>query len=152
MSTLSARAVALAAENCRLNGFEGPGLGFYTADVFEFLRTHALDYDLVVLDPPAFAKHKTEVMGACRGYKDIHRLVFQKVPPGALVMTFSCSHFVDETLFRQVVFQAAREADRGVRILQRHRQALDHPVNIYHPGKRISQGIRPVRRLRDDSP
>jgi 23S rRNA (cytosine1962-C5)-methyltransferase len=138
---LSARAVALAAENCRRNGFEGTGLGFHTADVFEFLRIHALDYDLVVLDPPAFAKRKTEVMGACRGYKDIHRLVFQKVPPGALVMTFSCSHFVDEPLFRQVVFQAAREADRGVRILQRHRQALDHPVNIYHPESEYLKGF-----------
>ena len=138
---LSARAVGLAEENCRRNGFEGAGLGFHAADVFEFLRAHPLDYDLVVLDPPAFAKRKTEVMGACRGYKDIHRLVFQKVPPGALVMTFSCSHFVDEPLFRQVVFQAAREADRGVRILQRHRQALDHPVNIYHPESEYLKGF-----------
>jgi 23S rRNA (cytosine1962-C5)-methyltransferase len=138
---LSARAVGQAAENCRRNGFEGGGLGFHAADVFEFLRAQPLDYDLVVLDPPAFAKRKTEVMGACRGYKDIHRLVFQKVPPGALVMTFSCSHFVDEALFRQVVFQAAREADRGVRILQRHRQALDHPVNIYHPESEYLKGF-----------
>ena len=138
---LSGRAIGLAEENCRRNGFEGAGLAFHAADVFEFLRAHPLDYDLVVLDPPAFAKRKTEVMGACRGYKDIHRLVFQKVPPGALVMTFSCSHFVDEALFRQVVFQAAREADRGVRILQRHRQALDHPVNIYHPESEYLKGF-----------
>jgi 23S rRNA (cytosine1962-C5)-methyltransferase len=138
---LSVRAVELAAENCRRNGFEGPGLGFFTADVFDFLRDHPLDYDLVVLDPPAFAKRKSEVMGACRGYKDIHRLVFQKVPGGALILTFSCSHFVDEPLFRQVVFQAAREADRGVRILQRHHQALDHPVNIYHPESEYLKGF-----------
>jgi len=138
---LSARAVELAAENCRRNGFAGPSLGFFTADVFDFLRQRPLEYGLVVLDPPAFAKRKSEVMGACRGYKDIHRLVFQKVPPGTLVFTFSCSFFVDETLFRQVVFQAAREADRGVRILQRHHQALDHPVNIYHPESDYLKGF-----------
>ncbi len=138
---ISARAVALAAENVRLNGFEGAGPGFHAADVFEFLRARPLDYELVVLDPPAFAKRKAEVVAACRGYKDIHRLVFQKVPVGALVLTFSCSHFVDETLFRQVVFQAAREAGRGVRILQRHRQALDHPVNIYHPESEYLKGF-----------
>ena len=138
---LSARAMELCAENCRRNGFPGLGLGFHTADVFEFLRAGPLDYDFVVLDPPAFAKRKGDVMNACRGYKDIHRLVFQKLPPGALVMTFSCSHFVDEPLFRQVVFQAAREANRGVRILQRHRQALDHPVNIYHPESEYLKGF-----------
>jgi 23S rRNA (cytosine1962-C5)-methyltransferase len=138
---LSARAIELAEENCRRNGFQGPHLGFHVADVFEFLRDHPLDYKMVVLDPPAFAKRKSEVMGACRGYKDIHRLVFKKIPPGSLVLTFSCSFFVDEPLFQQVVFQAAREADRGVRILQRHHQAMDHPVNIYHPESDYLKGL-----------
>ncbi len=137
----SARAVATAEENCRRNGFEGPHLSFVEADVFEFLRREALDYDLVVLDPPAFAKHKSDVMSACRGYKDIHRLVFEKVPDGALVMTFSCSRFVDETLFGQVVFQAAAEARRRVRIVQRHRQAFDHPVSVFHPESDYLKGL-----------
>lgn len=137
----SARAVAAARDNCRRNGFEGPRLGFVEADVFEFLRREALDYDLVVLDPPAFAKHKSDVMAACRGYKDLHRLVFGKVPDGALVLTFSCSRFVDETLFGQVVFQAAAEAGRSVRIVQRHRQAFDHPVSVFHPESDYLKGL-----------
>lgn len=138
---ISAKAVALARENCILNGFEGPHLGFFAADVFEFLRARPLDYDLIVLDPPAFAKRQGEVMAACRGYKDIHRLVFAKAPDGALVMSFSCSHFVGETLFQQVVFQAARETGRRVRILERHRQAFDHPVNIFHPESEYLKGL-----------
>ncbi|MCX6560165.1 MAG: class I SAM-dependent rRNA methyltransferase [Candidatus Aminicenantes bacterium] len=138
---VSAKAVAAARENCLRNGYEGGHLGFHEADVFEFLRQRPLDYDLVVLDPPAFAKRKSEVMAACRGYKDIHRLVFEKVPEGTLVLTFSCSFHVDETLFGQVVFQAAREADRRVRILQRHHQAFDHPVSVYHPESDYLKGL-----------
>jgi 23S rRNA (cytosine1962-C5)-methyltransferase len=129
----SETALELAKENCRLNGFQGEGNHFYAMDVFDFLRQHDLPYDLVILDPPAFAKKQGEVVRACRGYKDIHRIVFQKIPPGSLVLTFSCSFFVGEALFRQVIFQAAREARRNVRILQGHRQAYDHPVNVYHP-------------------
>ena len=137
----SDQAIALARENCALNGFgDRPGR-FLAADVFEFIRAEPLAYDLVVLDPPAFAKKKTEVIGACRGYKDIHRIVFQKVPAGCLVLTFSCSFFVDEDLFRQVLFQAAREASRGIRILQRHHQAFDHPLNIYHPESDYLKGF-----------
>jgi len=129
----SGTALELAKENCRLNGFQAEDSHFYAADVFDFLRQHDLPYDLVILDPPAFAKKQSEVVRACRGYKDIHRLVFQKIPPGSLVLTFSCSFFVGEALFRQVVFQAAREALRNVRILQSHHQAYDHPINVYHP-------------------
>jgi 23S rRNA (cytosine1962-C5)-methyltransferase len=137
----SERATSAARDNCGLNGFDAAAGRFITADVFEFIRQQPLDYDFVILDPPAFAKKKSEVIRACRGYKDIHRLVFQKVPPRSLVLTFSCSFFVDETLFRQVLFQAAREADRGVRMLQRHRQAFDHPVNIYHPESDYLKGF-----------
>ena len=137
----SERAVAAARENAALNGFADRPGRYVAADVFEFLRQQAPDYDLVVLDPPAFAKKKSEIVPACRGYKDIHRLVFQGVPPRSFVMTFSCSFFVDETLFRQVIFQAAREAGRDVRVLQRHRQAFDHPVNIYHPESEYLKGF-----------
>jgi 23S rRNA (cytosine1962-C5)-methyltransferase len=129
----SAAAIALAQENFELNGLAADSGVFFTADVFEFLREPALDHDFIVLDPPAFAKKKTDVVAACRGYKDINRLALQRVRTPGLVLTFSCSHFVDETLFQQVVFQAAHEAGRRARILQKHRQAFDHPVNIYHP-------------------
>ncbi len=129
----SASALALAEENFALNALPAGSGIFFQGDVFEFLREPALDHDFIILDPPAFAKKRTDVVAACRGYKDINRLAFQRVKAPGLVLTFSCSHFVDEGLFQQVVFQAAHESGRRVRILQKHRQAFDHPVNIYHP-------------------
>jgi 23S rRNA (cytosine1962-C5)-methyltransferase len=137
----SAAAIALAQDNFELNGLASDSGAFFTADVFEFLREPALDHDFVILDPPAFAKKRTDVVSACRGYKDINRLALQRVRAPGLVLTFSCSHFVEENLFQQVVFQAAREAGRRVRILQRHRQAFDHPVNIYHPETAYLKGF-----------
>jgi len=137
----SAAAMALAQENFELNGLSSDSGVFFTADVFEFLREPALDHDFIILDPPAFAKKRTDVVQACRGYKDINRLALQRVKAPGLVLTFSCSHFVDEGLFQQVVFQAAGEAGRRVRILQRHRQAFDHPVNIYHPETAYLKGF-----------
>ena len=137
----SAAAVSLAAKNASLNGFPAAPADFVVADVFDYIRERPLDFDLVILDPPAFAKKKGEVVAACRGYKDLNRVVLQKVPPGTLVLTFSCSFFVDEMLFRQVLFQAAREAARRVRVLERHRQAHDHPINIYHPESEYLKGF-----------
>jgi 23S rRNA (cytosine1962-C5)-methyltransferase len=137
----SASAIALAEENFELNGLRSDAGVFFTADVFQFLREPALDHDFIILDPPAFAKKKADVVAACRGYKDINRLAFQRVRAPGLVLTFSCSHFVDEGLFQQVIFQAASEAGRRVRILQRHRQACDHPVNVYHPETSYLKGF-----------
>lgn len=129
----SQQAMDLARRNFALNGLPLEGNSFYVEDVFEFLRHLEKSYDMIVLDPPAFAKRKSDVVRACRGYKDINRLALQKIAPAGLLLTFSCSHFVDAGLFQQVVWQAAREASRRVRILQRHRLAYDHPINIYHP-------------------
>jgi 23S rRNA (cytosine1962-C5)-methyltransferase len=137
----SESAIALAQENFELNALPSDSGVFFTADVFEFLREPGLDYDFIILDPPAFAKKKTDVVQACRGYKDINRLAIQKVRPRGLVLTSSCSHFVDEKLFQQVVFEAAQEAGRRVKILQRHRQPFDHPVNIYHPETEYLKGL-----------
>lgn len=137
----SAAALALAKDNFELNGLASDAGVFFTADVFEFLRAPALDYDFIILDPPAFAKKRTDVVAGCRAYKDVNRLALQRVRAPGLVLTFSCSHFVDETLFQQVVFQAAHEAGRRVRIVQRHRQAFDHPVNIYQPETAYLKGL-----------
>ncbi len=137
----SAPAMALARENFELNGLPADAGLFVTADVFEFLREPALDHDFIILDPPAFAKKRTDVVAGCRGYKDINRLALQRVRAPGLVLTFSCSHFVDEGLFQQVIFQAAHEAGRRVRILQKHRQAFDHPVNIYQPETAYLKGF-----------
>jgi 23S rRNA (cytosine1962-C5)-methyltransferase len=138
---ISGPALELAKQNFRLNGLPPEEHGFIEADVFAFLRGPVSDYDLIILDPPAFAKRKADVRQAGRGYKDINRLALQKVSAGGFVLTFSCSHFVDERLFQQIVFEAAAEASRNVRILQRHRQASDHPVNIFHPETEYLKGL-----------
>lgn len=129
---ISETAMQLAQKNAQLNHITIP-MHFYTEDVFQFLRQSSLDYDLVILDPPAFAKRQKDIIPACRGYKDINRVAIQKMPAQSLLLTSSCSYFVDEELFQKVVFQAAAEAKRKVRIIGRHRLAEDHPINIFHP-------------------
>jgi 23S rRNA (cytosine1962-C5)-methyltransferase len=129
----SEEAIALAKRNLVLNGFSEKTNLLFNEDVFEFLRRPDLRYDFIILDPPAFAKKKADIVPACRGYKDINRLAMQKILPGGLLLTVCCSYFVDEALFQKVIFQAAAEARREVRLLQRHHLAYDHPVNIYHP-------------------
>lgn len=128
---ISKPAIALLEENVALNHF--PKQPAFAQDVFTFLRENPLDYDIVILDPPAFAKRAKDVVQACRGYKDLNRVAMKSMPAGALLLTASCSHFVDEKLFQQVVFQASREAGREVQIVARHRLAEDHPVNLACP-------------------
>lgn len=130
---ISEKAIDLAKENSELNGIDISRHGFFAEDVFTFLREQSLDYDIVILDPPAFAKKQKDVIQACRGYKDINRIAMQKMPKGSFLLTSSCSYHVAEELFQKVVFQAAVEAGRKVRIVGRHRLAEDHPVNICHP-------------------
>lgn len=130
---ISEAAIQLARQNFALNSFDMADSRFHARDVFAFLRDDELAYDFIILDPPAFAKTKNDVVKACRGYKDINRLAMQKMPSGSFLLTSSCSYFVDDKLFQTVVFQAAREANRTVRIIGRHILAPDHPINIYHP-------------------
>lgn len=130
---ISKHAIEAAKEHVALNGWEVKNDFFYAEDLFIFLRQHHLDYDFVILDPPAFAKRQKDVVQACRGYKDINRLAMLKMPPRSMLLTCSCSHHVNEELFQQVLFQAALEARRKVRIIGRHRLAPDHPINMYHP-------------------
>lgn len=130
---ISKEAIEVAKENVALNGWNPEKQIFICEDIFESLRHRDLSYDLVILDPPAFAKKKKDVISACRGYKDINRLAMQKMPPRSFLLTCSCSHYVDEELFQKVLFQAALEAKRQVRVIGRHRLAPDHPINLYHP-------------------
>lgn len=130
---ISAPAVQMAERNMELNGLTSDKHHFIAADVFEFLRENSLKYDVVILDPPAFAKRQKDVVSACRGYKDINRLAIEKIPKGSILLTSSCSYHVNEELFQTVVFQAAVEAKRTVKIIGRHRIAVDHPINICHP-------------------
>ena len=131
---ISAQAEKLYAQNLEANGFSSADNRFIKEDVFDFLRSDkAKGYDFIILDPPAFAKRRDDVVQAARGYKDINRLGIKNVMPGGFVLTSSCSYFVDEKLFRQVVFQGAAEAGRKVKILSKHALAPDHPINIFHP-------------------
>lgn len=130
---ISESAMETARTNVAANGFAPEQQGFYAKDVFEFLRSSELNYDMIILDPPAFAKRQKDVIAACRGYKDINRLAMQKMPPKSLLLTCSCSYHVDKSLFQKVIFQAAVEASRKVRIIGFHRMAPDHPINICHP-------------------
>ncbi len=130
---LSDAALNYAKENISLNGFEVCEERFHQQDVFEFLRDNPIDYEVVILDPPAFAKKQKDQMAACRGYKDINRLALKKMPQKSWLLTCSCSFYVDEPLFQKVIFQAAVEAGRNVRIVGRHQIAQDHPINICHP-------------------
>lgn len=130
---ISEAAIAAASKHVALNGWNTETDNFICQDVFVFLREQELPYDLVILDPPAFAKKQKDIIPGCRGYKDINRLAMQKMVPGSLLLTCSCSHHVDGELFQKVLFQAALEAKRSVKIIGAHRLAPDHPVNLYHP-------------------
>lgn len=130
---VSAEAIEAAKRHIALNGRDPQSQRFFCEDVFAFLRERELSYELVILDPPAFAKRHKDIIPACRGYKDINRLAMQKMPSQSLLLTCSCSHYVDEELFQKVLFQAAMEAHRQVRIVGRHRLAPDHPINLFHP-------------------
>jgi 23S rRNA (cytosine1962-C5)-methyltransferase len=129
----SVAALESARVNLELNGAGSERARTVREDVFRYLGEAPLDQDLVILDPPAFAKTRHEVSGALRGYHAINRMVLARVRPGTLVLTCSCSYHVDAALFQTTVFQAAREAGRPVRIIHRHRLASDHPINIFHP-------------------
>ncbi len=128
-----AKASLLAARHTSLNGFASDRHQIHCEDVFSFLSRVPVNEELVILDPPAFAKKRADVDAACQGYKTLNRLVLEKIPAASKLLTCSCSHYIDEALFQNLIFQAAREAGREVRILSRHVQAQDHPLSIYHP-------------------
>ena len=129
----SADACRYALENTQLNHIPLSHHEVVKADVFEYLKTCKDRFDVVILDPPAFAKKRQDVNDACRGYKEINRRAFEMMPKDSYLLTCSCSYFIDEGLFQQVVFQAAIEAKREVAIHSRHIQAIDHPVSLFHP-------------------
>lgn len=102
-------------------------------DAFDYLREKPLNYDIVILDPPAFAKKRADVPTASQGYREIHATVIQKMPSNTILLTSSCSSYITPTLFQQIVFQAAYDAGKSVRIIGRHLLAPDHPISLFHP-------------------
>ncbi len=130
-----------AKENTLLNHIPLDRHEVIQADVFEYLQNPKQPFDLVVLDPPAFAKKRQDINDACRGYKEINRRVLERMPPSSYLLTCSCSHFIDEDLFQQLIFQAAIEAKREAVICSRHIQAADHPVSLFHPEGEYLKGL-----------
>jgi len=138
----SRKALDLARENLLLNGFSEDSFRLVNEDMFNFLkRVKHLDYDLVILDPPAFAKKKADEKQAVKAYRELNSLALAKMKPGTFLLTFSCSYHIDSNLFQKIIFQAALEAGREARIIQRHRLALDHPVSIFHPESDYLKGL-----------
>ena len=137
----SAHAVEMANENMRLNFGKAHRHKGITADAFEFLAGHGEAYDLMVLDPPAFAKHHNVLSNALQGYKRLNARAMEKIEPGGILFTFSCSQAVSREDFRKSVFAAAANTGRRVRIIHQLSQPADHPVSIYHPEGEYLKGL-----------
>lgn len=139
---ISASAVAMTEDNIRLNFGESDKAVSLKADCFEYLREIEQDYfDMIILDPPAFVKHASGVEKGARGYKDINLNALRKIRKDSLLLTFSCSQHVSQDLFRKIVFGAAADAGRNVRVLRLLSQGVDHPVSIYHPKGEYLKGL-----------
>ena len=139
----SAKAVALTDANVALNfGEDCPRHRSFAEDAFKFLADMPENaYDLVVLDPPAFAKHRSAIKNALRGYQRLNARAMEKMPSGSILFTFSCSQAISREQFRLAVFSAAAQTRRRVRILHQLTQPADHPVNIYHPEGEYLKGL-----------
>ena len=138
---LSERAVKLADENMKLNFGENAPHQAIACNAVEYLKDIDEDFDLIILDPPAFAKHHKVLGNALQGYKKINVRALQKIRPGGILFTFSCSQAVSRDLFRTTIFTAAAIAGRRVRIIGQLTQPADHPINIYHPEGEYLKGL-----------
>ena len=116
-----------------LNDFAVDDAAFVAADMFQYLRENDATYDMIVLDPPAFAKHRRDVGRASRAYKDVNMKAMQRLNSGGLIFTCSCSQHISPDLFQKVLFAAATDANVSAKILLERGHSPDHPINIYHP-------------------
>lgn len=138
----SRKAMDMVDRNVALNGFAPELHTSYCADAIDFLKQAPEDaYDLIIVDPPAFAKHRGALSNALRAYQRLNAAAIAKVAPGGFVFTFSCSQVVDKEAFALAVFSAAAQVGRSVRILDRLNQPADHAVNIYHPEGEYLKGL-----------
>ena len=137
----SAKAIDLTNQNVELNFPGDDRHQAYAEDAFKYLDRMGDQYDLIILDPPAFAKHRDALRNALRGYSKLNAKAFEKIKPGGILFTFSCSQVVDKKDFRNAVFTAAAQSGRSVRILHQLTQPGDHPVNIYHPEGEYLKGL-----------
>ena len=137
----SAKAIDLTNRNIEMN-FPGDGRHeAFAEDAFKYLDAMGSQYDLIILDPPAFAKHRDALRQALKGYTRLNVKAFEKIKPGGILFTFSCSQVVSKDHFRMAVFTAAAQSGRRVRILHQLHQSADHPINIYHPEGEYLKGL-----------
>ncbi len=137
----SAKAIELTNENVALNFPGDERHAAFCEDAFKYLDEHDQKYDLIILDPPAFAKHRAALRNALKGYTRLNVKGLQRIKKGGILFTFSCSQVVTKDNFRNAVFTAAAQAGRKVRILHQLHQPADHPINIYHPEGEYLKGL-----------
>ena len=137
----SSKAVDLTDKNIELNFPEDTRHESFAEDAFKYLDRMGNKYDVIILDPPAFAKHRKALRNALQGYRKINAKAFEKIKPGGILFTFSCSQVVSKDNFRTTIFSAAAIAGRKVRILHQLTQPADHPINIYHPEGEYLKGL-----------
>ncbi len=137
----SAKAIELTKKNVELNFADCQNHEAYAVDAFKYLDDMQDRYDLIILDPPAFAKHRDVLRNALQGYKKLNAKAFEKIKPGGILFTFSCSQAVSKEQFRLAVFSAAAISGRNVKILHQLTQPADHPVSIYHPEGEYLKGL-----------
>jgi 23S rRNA (cytosine1962-C5)-methyltransferase len=136
----SKKAIQLTEENVTLNDFQEKHASI-VADAMEYMKDLPEDYDIIVLDPPAFAKHREKRHKAIQGYKRLNAHAIRQIKPGGLIFTFSCSQVVDKSMFTNTVIAAAIEAGRNVRIIEQLHQPADHPINAFHPEGEYLKGL-----------
>ncbi|TNF47041.1 MAG: class I SAM-dependent rRNA methyltransferase [Bacteroidetes bacterium] len=136
----SKKAIELTETNVALNQFDGQH-GSIVADAMDYMKELNEDYDIIVLDPPAFAKHRDKRHKAIQGYKRLNAHAIRQIKPGGIIFTFSCSQVVDKYLFNNTIIAAAIEAGRNVKILEQLHQPADHPINAFHPEGEYLKGL-----------
>jgi 23S rRNA (cytosine1962-C5)-methyltransferase len=137
----SEKAIALTRKNIELNGFSVLENPCFAEDVFEFMKDKKDRYDVIVLDPPAFAKHRDARHQAVKGYQRLNAEAMKMIKPGGIIFTFSCSQVVDKKLFYDTIVSAAIQAGRQIKVLHHLSQAPDHPVSIFHPEGEYLKGL-----------
>ena len=138
---VSQKAIDLVRSNVAHNFGEHAPHEAFAEEAFEFMAKNQNKYDLIILDPPAFAKHRDAVKNALRGYQRLNAKGIQAIRSGGILFTFSCSQAIDKDMFRLAVFSAAAQVGRKVRILHQLHQPADHPINIYHPEGEYLKGL-----------
>ncbi len=137
----SQKALDLVEENVEINDFKGPKHDVIKADAVQYLKELKEDYDIIILDPPAFAKHRNARHNAIQGYKRLNAHAIRQIKSGGIIFTFSCSQVVTTEIFRSTILSAAIQEGRDVRIVRQLHQPSDHPVNIYHPEGEYLKGL-----------